>query len=650
MADPNIPSPTTDQAADDYTKATAGLSQEQIGSDYDSAQGPHKSSFTGGLADDFFSNQPVGKIMSAFGQGAAQGWGADTLHLEGELKATVAKNPGLKEFVDNHKTLSKDLNEGFIRPWAHLIDSVVGSGQKVFSAGMGAAGGVIGSVAEQLDDEHKKLSQDPNIPSWGVSKVLGGLAGAASEYVGAALPSEFDPYNNPYTGEHTGGATAAFIPDLPEAFHKARTEGLIGEGEKGYFSTEPVSQEALQARSLAAHEAGLPEAPPPRPVQTDPNLLAREIDPETFKEWDRLHELQDNLRESINYQGGRRGSQFEREIHSILSPVEGDESLLPGGMKDRLDNARARLEEARNQDTPEMSKMRQSILEADSQIRDLIPATADARARVEELMKSEGSEGEAFRNYFQNKLLENQLKIDGLQEDVEAAHRHAESLLPDPLNSKEKPNADTDDTSKSSKSATEVNPEVSKQTAEAGPSPTLADEGTGEIKTSGLAKSLEANAIERGLSGTFGDLPEYYSMNMKNEAAIVQKVMDDDWMRAKRIAFGREDPPEGSKAMSFLVGVEERATELGDSETLRRLGNSNLTVRASHAAQDLRILAERNPESATAAMKVVQDARENISTKASRAEVETIKQEVSKAATSSSAAAWNEFIEGIVCK
>jgi hypothetical protein len=134
---------------------------------------------------------------------------------------------------------------------------------------------------------------------------------------------------------------------------------------------------------------------------------------------------------------------------------------------------------------------------------------------------------------------------------------------------------------------------------------------TGEKKVTGLSKSVEAKAIEDKLTKGFGGLSEYETINIKDQASKAQELLSQDYETAKKIAMGEVEPPPGLKSFSVYTAVENRANKEGDVQTLLDLATkSNLNVESSGAAQTLRLLAERDPESPTTVIKNLAKVRE----------------------------------------
>ncbi len=182
-------------------------------------------------------------------------------------------------------------------------------------------------------------------------------------------------------------------------------------------------------------------------------------------------------------------------------------------------------------------------------------------------------------------------------------------------------------------------------------------EGEGETKIRGLAQGVEAKAIENKLTNTFGELPEYKTVNMKEQASKAQDLLIKEPERAKRIAMGEELSPQDILPESLFVAVENKAVKEGDVATLRDLAvSSGLTAEATTMGQRIRTLAERDPESPVTAIKEVSQAREQagqrkLKTKETKKivqdEVASIKEHIKKIAPTKET--WADFIRSIQC-
>ena len=95
-------------------------------------------------------------------------------------------------------------------------------------------------------------------------------------------------------------------------------------------------------------------------------------------------------------------------------------------------------------------------------------------------------------------------------------------------------------------------------------------------KESRLAVRAEADAIEAKLTEDFGPLVNAgKKMSMEEEYSKIKDISDNDYNRSKRIAMGRELPPEGTRVAAFYETVKKRAIAEGDAETIRQLATES---------------------------------------------------------------------------
>lgn len=124
-----------------------------------------------------------------------------------------------------------------------------------------------------------------------------------------------------------------------------------------------------------------------------------------------------------------------------------------------------------------------------------------------------------------------------------------------------------------------------------------------------IAKSIEQKAIEKGLTKGFKDLAGYDTITIKEQAARAAEVMKD-LENAKKIIRGEEPLPEGLKGTALITAAEEHIKKTGDANMAYELANSPLVSGTSQAAQELRLAAEREPDSAAAKILELKKARE----------------------------------------
>lgn len=179
-------------------------------------------------------------------------------------------------------------------------------------------------------------------------------------------------------------------------------------------------------------------------------------------------------------------------------------------------------------------------------------------------------------------------------------------------------------------------------------------EGTGDIKTRGLSQGVEAGAIEKKLTDTFGDLPEYKQVNMKEQADKASDFISNFPDEAREVALGNKAPPKGLLPESVFVAAERKALAESDVETLKDLANSKLAASATTMGQRIRTLGERDENSPLKAIQDIQKAREEAAArrngpakKAVKSTVDDIKKEIQKATPKKQS--WNDFIDTITC-
>lgn len=174
-------------------------------------------------------------------------------------------------------------------------------------------------------------------------------------------------------------------------------------------------------------------------------------------------------------------------------------------------------------------------------------------------------------------------------------------------------------------------------------------EGTGDIKIRGLSQGVEATAIEKQLTDTFGDLPEYQQVSMKEQAQAAAEYLASKPDEAMAVALGNKAPPKGLLPESVFVAAEQKAIAEGDVQGLRDLANSKLAGSATTMGQRIRTLGERDSASPLSAIREVQDAR----AKAQAARGQSVDTEVAKAQKvirqANTKQSWSSFVDSITC-
>lgn len=184
------------------------------------------------------------------------------------------------------------------------------------------------------------------------------------------------------------------------------------------------------------------------------------------------------------------------------------------------------------------------------------------------------------------------------------------------------------------------------------PKPEIQNNG----RASKIGKSIEQKAIENNLTESFGGTAEYSPTTVKRQAELAADVLADP-KRVDRIIAGEEELPEGLRGASFIKAVEDKAQADGDAGTLRNLAQSKLTSDTSAYAQEMRMMKERLPDSATVKLRELSEARKQAAQQrlgkvsvdeAMHKEIQKIKDVVK--ITRPRRQDWKSFIEEITCK
>lgn len=170
-----------------------------------------------------------------------------------------------------------------------------------------------------------------------------------------------------------------------------------------------------------------------------------------------------------------------------------------------------------------------------------------------------------------------------------------------------------------------------------------------------VAKSIESKAIEKKLTEGFeGGVAGYDPITIKDQAERASKIITEDIDTARKIIRGENELPKDLRGSALIAGMEDYALKQGDTEILRELANSPLASETSRSAQELRILAERNPDSPVAIIQDIVKTRGDAAKrripggekKARAAAVREAKAEIAKANKKQT---WDEFITTITC-
>ncbi len=145
-----------------------------------------------------------------------------------------------------------------------------------------------------------------------------------------------------------------------------------------------------------------------------------------------------------------------------------------------------------------------------------------------------------------------------------------------------------------------------------------------------IAKSIEVKAIEQKLTEGFEGIAGYDKITIKKQAELASNLMKD-LEKASKVIRGEEPLPEELRGTALITAAEEYIKETGDAKLAYELANSPLVSETSVAAQELRLAAEREPDSLTLKLQELKKAREQaVEQKTGKSAKEAVKNEVTK--------------------
>lgn len=170
---------------------------------------------------------------------------------------------------------------------------------------------------------------------------------------------------------------------------------------------------------------------------------------------------------------------------------------------------------------------------------------------------------------------------------------------------------------------------------------------------SGNAARIEQRSLEKKLTEKMGDLPQYKSIDMKEQAKEAVDLISTNKQQAIDIIEGKVNAPGNLKAQSVHQALEDLAVREGDGELLTKLAKSHVNTELSESAQNLRIAAERDPHSAVEQIRQIRDARIKAAEKRAKTsvpkEAADVKKKVEAGTPKATKQDWNSFIKELTC-
>jgi len=173
-----------------------------------------------------------------------------------------------------------------------------------------------------------------------------------------------------------------------------------------------------------------------------------------------------------------------------------------------------------------------------------------------------------------------------------------------------------------------------------------------EKTPSKIAKSIQQKAIEQKLTKGFADIAGYDKITIEDQARKASELISDI-EKARRVIRGEEQLPTGLRGTALITAAEEYIKQTGNKELAYELANSPLVSETSTAAQELRLAAEREPDSLAQKLTELRKAKEEAIKKRTGKKVkEAVKDEVTKIKKQVKKVDkydWNNFVKSIEC-
>ena len=349
------------------------------------------------------------RVLTAFGQGAAHGWGATHGKVSAGIEAGLEWAGVIKAADESQANILQSFNGQILRPAATAIDWAISAGLGVV---MGATSGALAGVEAVAGRDAAAMADwylvtgnavggagIPPVIGAPVRGVLYGLS-AASRFripppVAQALPvtsygrfdeafARWDAAKAAREGMVAEGERAR---DLGRDLYEAYAEGVIGRGERGYSGLDDGLPGGRMERGAPQAEL-LPQAPA-RPA--DVHAAARELAPDVFAEYDMLAARRDDLRGQIAdaQAAAAKEADAQNPMAAQIAAWQARLDAMTPRMREKYGpDLEARIAAAREgfadqaamltRDTPEIAAMRRDLMEADYRMRDLSPEVSAA--------------------------------------------------------------------------------------------------------------------------------------------------------------------------------------------------------------------------------------------------------------------------------
>lgn len=178
--------------------------------------------------------------------------------------------------------------------------------------------------------------------------------------------------------------------------------------------------------------------------------------------------------------------------------------------------------------------------------------------------------------------------------------------------------------------------------------------GSPEQGVSKIGQSIEAKAVEAKLTNGFAGTAGYDKITIADQAEKATNLVNGDIDAARAVIRGDKPLPDGLRGTALITAMEDYIKKNPDADMAYELANSPLVSATSEAAQELRLAAERTPDSATAKLQELRQAQEKQAggkkqIAARKAAVKEALPEANKVLLPKEELSWDRFLEAIKC-
>jgi hypothetical protein len=165
-----------------------------------------------------------------------------------------------------------------------------------------------------------------------------------------------------------------------------------------------------------------------------------------------------------------------------------------------------------------------------------------------------------------------------------------------------------------------------------------------------IGQSIEAKAVEAKLTQGFEGTANFERLNIQQQAQQATGLIKTSLEGARAVIRGDAPLPEGLRGTALITAMEEHMTKHPSAELAYELANSPLVRATSEAAQEMRLMSERVPDSITAKFHEIREARKAGSKQRGQTPekiVQEVRTEITRKA--SKPPAWEDFVRSIEC-